>query len=110
MTKHERRVFGRPTIAVLTVLIALELPAGETVAIESAEAPSGEGAASDVQPKMPANPADAAGELVSCLLPPRIERRGTDLTHLGARREVELSPEACVERGGEVVEGERSRR
>lgn len=57
----------------------------------------------DAQPQVEVRPAEApAGDEIDCLLPAKVERRGSQLTHLGARREVQLPPEECTARGGEI--------
>lgn len=46
--------------------------------------------------------------LVRCLLPAKVDRLGSQVTRLGARREVQLTREECLARGGEVeAAGER---
>lgn len=46
--------------------------------------------------------------VVDCELPAKLDRLGSQLTKLGAPEIVEISPEDCASRGGNVV-GERAR-
>lgn len=58
---------------------------------------------SDAAPEVKVEPAQApAGDEITCLLPAEVERLGSQLTHLGARRQVQLTPEECAARGGEI--------
>jgi hypothetical protein len=63
----------------------------------SAGSKSGD-AASDVEVR----PAQAPAGEITCLLPADVDRLGSQVTRLGARREVQLTPEECAARGGEV--------
>lgn len=50
-----------------------------------------------------AGDAGAARAEVDCALPARIDRLSGQVTMLGARQIVQVAPEECRERGGEVV-------
>jgi len=58
---------------------------------------------SDAVPEVEVRPAQApAGDEITCLLPAKVDRLGSQVTRLGARREVKLTREECAAREGEV--------